>query len=152
MTKIHLDEMDNYVYLASNSNLPEVVVTGKAPNSFAKNFKSYLKNKTNSLIKNVNNIWNDIDFNTRTRLAYGLYGAHNASNHIDAIARFISTLNCTPKTEPGNAFLLNDEQQEKYMNSLGYFKTDDYDGIKKINKAVSALKKYRNESKYRSFN
>lgn len=174
MAKRHLDEMDNYDYLASNSNLPEVVVTAKAPKSFARlvpfdyqpnygtiskddrswqrkltdNIVGYLKNnKTNSLIKNVNNIWNDIDFNTKTRLAHGVHAAHNASNPIDAIDRFVYSFGYTPKIEPGNAFLLNDEKQEKYMNSLGYFKTDDEDGIKKINKAVSTLKKYRNDDK-----
>ena len=36
MAKRHLDEVDNYDYLASNSNLPEVVVTAKAPKSFAR--------------------------------------------------------------------------------------------------------------------
>lgn len=36
MAKRHLDEVDNHVYLASNSNLPEVVVTAKAPKSFAR--------------------------------------------------------------------------------------------------------------------
>lgn len=36
MAKRHLDEIDNYDYLASNSNLPEVVVTAKAPKGFAR--------------------------------------------------------------------------------------------------------------------
>lgn len=36
MAKRHLDEVGNYDYLASNSNLPEVVVTAKAPEGFAR--------------------------------------------------------------------------------------------------------------------
>lgn len=41
MAKRHLDEADNYDYLASNSNLPEVVVTAKAPHSYWDGFNWY---------------------------------------------------------------------------------------------------------------
>lgn len=45
--------------------------------------------------------------------------------------------------DPGNAFLLTDKEQEKFMNNLGYKKTNDDDGIKMIKKATDALTKYR---------
>lgn len=46
MAKRHLDEVDNYDYLASNSNLPEVVVTAKAPYSYWDGFDWYTATDT----------------------------------------------------------------------------------------------------------
>ena len=46
MAKRHLDEIDNYDYLASNSNLPEVVVTTKAPYSYWDGFDWYTATDT----------------------------------------------------------------------------------------------------------
>lgn len=45
--------------------------------------------------------------------------------------------------DPGVSFLLTDKEQEEFMKSLGYFKTNDKDGIKKINKATKALSNFR---------
>ena len=45
--------------------------------------------------------------------------------------------------DPGNAFLLDDYDQEKFMEKLGYTKTDDDDGIKMIQKATDALTRFR---------
>ena len=46
MAKRHLDEVDNYDYLASNSNLPEVVVTAKSPYSYWDGFDWYTATDT----------------------------------------------------------------------------------------------------------
>ena len=45
--------------------------------------------------------------------------------------------------DPGNSFFLDDYDQEKFMNNLGYFKTDDNDGVKMIQRATDELTKFR---------
>ena len=75
-------------------------------------------------------------------------GAPNIGSALSDVAtNFFGEFIQKDATDPGSSFLLNDRQQEKFMNNLGYVKTEDEDGIKKIAKAVKALRDYRGRDK-----
>lgn len=86
--------------------------------------------------------------NTRISIARA---ARNYGTGLNIIESFVNSpddgLIYLKDGDPGRSFLLTDKEQEEYMKQLGYFKTQDDDGIKIIKKATDALKKYRGDDK-----
>lgn len=85
-------------------------------------------------------------------LAHGAWSAQFSSTVPEAFDTFLQNtkryyndkpIQITSGPDPGLGFLLNDHQQKDFMESLGYRKTTDEDGIKMIEKATSALTKHR---------
>lgn len=85
-------------------------------------------------------------------LAHGAWSAQFSSTVPEAFDTFLQNtkryyndkpIQIISGPDPGLGFLLNDHQQKDFMESLGYRKTTDEDGIKMIEKATNALTRHR---------
>ena len=119
-----------------------------------KNVKQGIKVLQSGVIPSLGKIVNQNENNLRVDIASGIHNAMVAPSIETAIGTailgtFDSMLESkdSKSRDPGHSFLLNDKEQEKFMNNMGYFKTTDDDGIKMINKATNALKKFRGNNK-----
>lgn len=120
----------------------------KKANKVGEKATRYKKAIKDNVISVGGKVIDDLSYTPRIAIASGVHKAMDQETTKDALSiafkSAVKDYSYNPEiNDPGDAFLLSDSQQKKFMENLGYFKTTDEDGVKKIKKATDALVKFR---------